>query len=317
MNILSGNRGLFFFAIAICAMTSHSVFAAKLYSQGFENGDTYLSEGFKTQFGTGTVVSVNPKSGSFSYRANMNQTPSYLDANSQKKTDYNGGTAVDPITNLPGDGTVSLSIDFSRYVPAGVKEVYFSYYFLLDKCDWDGTNFTRNTTDPLMVDAKLAFMVTPHPTDPGNFAGYYIGAGGGASGNITPAPNHAPWVNWESTNKFGSAWTYTKSPWGADGKWHHFAIHIKYGSSFHLAKIWVDGNPALGNGTKATDGWFEVHPDFKLIGWGFWYTSNQQLGLSKPVAGGVCNGWQVDDIELWDGLPKAPKAPQLIDVQVQ
>lgn len=294
--ITGTTKRLLFIASILIAITFYSSYAEaarRLYYQGFEDsGDSWKGPNdIETRHAV--KVSHAPRSGSYSLRGNLNRD------------------VIDPITGVRGDpwlgGAELVNSSLRLNTP---NEVYVSYWFRLDDCKQSGPSFS--SSDPIYAGMKGAYLTMGDNTS----TSIYTGWGGGARGEFRLGFNdgNGTWTPWALANGWRSAfWGETGQPWGWDGRWHRFEMHIRYGTTRSIAKFWIDGH--LVKGTNSFfDGAINFPPDYHLDQINFWYTAQELLSTSTNRTG-YCNGWQIDDIEVWDGYPNAPSPPTNLTVR--
>jgi len=97
---------------------------------------------------------------------------------------------------------------------------------------------------------------------------------------------------------------YLRCPGQTDGNWHHYEFYIKFSEG--VSRFWYDGVQKLN----------------QRYGRGAW--SNDIFGIDVPSMDGEEPGIftrQVDDLEIWDGMPGSqaagpPTAPGDVSVQI-
>jgi hypothetical protein len=275
------------------------LFAAKLlYKQGFE------SQGWESDFtGQGTWgdhvkrTTHKPHSGSYCLRGNQKEG------------------RKDPITGLYGIGNPLLdwrgkSDDILQQTP---NEAYFSFWFRHDSYNSSGE------------DGKLLYFIDKKHS----VRAMYIGHQLANTKNLTVKYSNGAYSNdWAREH-----WGYSTVTLGnnniksslSDGKWHHFEYYINYQN--HFFRIWVDGylmrpisHPEKdGDGFEITSGKIYYNPslDIHWVGFQIFYAStgdNRNFNTCSDAAG-YCIGWQLDDLELWNGMPDGnienpPKPPE-------
>lgn len=305
---------LLIFTVLIPA--SESVALTRLYFQDFEGtGDTWKAD---FQSGAWTVpepdlikkVTNNPHSGSYSIRGNFN------------------ANITDPITGVAGTtGSGLLHFGLNSSLANILKtqtpnEVYITYWFIFDDCKWNGTIFNR---DPVTgVQGKFAYL--KFNNEP--YIAFFPTMMGGPHGETSLGANMGPSggeveVRWmaffnEYWGTIASQTFRTESPYGTDGLWHRVEWHIRYGSPYSVMRMWIDGRLAILNEPSKPqtlrEGNIPLPPDFHVEGINFWQVDQNSISLSEDRTG-YCNGWQIDDIEIWDGFPKRPSLPSNLTVQ--
>lgn len=296
--LLTITKKLLFVMSILVAITFYGLWAegaTRLYYEGFEGDIDLWKNNINVLYAK--KVAHAPRTGLYALRGNLNRN------------------VIDPITGLRGDpwlGGAELVHNKLRYETP--DEVYVSYWFRLDDCKQSGTSFS--SFDPIYANMKGAYFSTGDNTN----NSFYSGVGGGARGEFRLGINDGPgtWIPWAVAHGWRQAGFYgeTGQPWGWDGKWHRFEMHIDYGAGpdgGHIMRFWIDGY--LVKGTNCLfDGRIPFAPNYHLDQINFWYTKQELLDTSTNRTG-YCNGWQIDDIEIWDGLPDRPNPPQNLTVQ--
>lgn len=282
-------------ALITMIFTPISSFSAEmLYRQSFE---TPLAQNPEIQWTTSgysvtqAIVEHKPKHGTKSVRGNFNSD------------------IVDPITGLRGEPFVQFKINFNK-VPAlkdwlkQTKQVYVSWWFKHDACHWRGTAFSNN--DPLKTTGKFAFIRMNE--DPAT--SYYFTTNGGSNGDGTLSANS--WNDlWQGWYNRPTLWTKTGQPWGSDGKWHKLSFYIGHKSNGQkYMMLWIN-DFLMNNTTYEPDGRFNINNDFIMDSIQFWHIKQTDISDSTriPNSEDVCNGWQVDDIQVWSDKPSRPMPP--------
>lgn len=273
--------------------------ANMLYRQSFETPVEsnyeiqWLTHGYAL---TQAVVSHQPHDGTKSVRGNFN------------------ALIVDPITNIRGSSFPQFKINF-RDVPAlrswypTTEKMFVSWWFKLDKCHWKGT--TENNLDPLRVTGKYAYIrMNEEPA-----TSYYFAMRGGASGSDVLSVNDANWMTlWQTTYGISALWLSNSGPnvptHGADGRWHKLSFLIaKKPNGTKYLQWWIDDALLKADRFEA-DGKNLIVSEFVMDSIQFWHTASSGINLSETVeAGQHCNGWQIDDVQVWDDVPTRPRPP--------
>jgi len=263
---------------ALVGLLSVSASAAtRLYYQGFE------TTGWESQFtGRSTwedhVVRVSnaPRSGSYALRGNQNIW------------------RIDPITGAYGLSNNLLDwrggYDIATKTP---NEMYFSYWFRHDDHTWAGSE---------SGDGKLFYFVDTNY----NTGAMYIG-GQLANSNLTIT---------YANGSYSSDWARLEENWGysklylshpnvspsTSGQWRHFEYYINYNQ--HYFTFWIDGNRLIANEGRYPDGklYYDSNLNIHWKGIQFFYIHAAQVDQSSDGTG-YYNGWQIDDLEVWDGMP--------------
>lgn len=284
----------FLLTLGFSFLFSSFAFSAELlYKQSFEtpiedNPEIqWITKGYPQ---TQAVVDYQPQEGSKSVRGNFNPA------------------IKDPITGLQGYSFVQFKLNFKQ-VPklrswyANADKVYVSWWFKHDICHWQGPSY--NNDDPLRTTGKMAFLRMNE--DPAT--SYYFTMNGGATGTAALSANS--WNNlWEQWYGRPSLWLSNGSPWGADGKWHKLSFYIAQESGQKYLTWWID-DKLMKSDRFDPDGKNKIYNGFILDSIQFWHSFKDDLSQSiESNAPGHCNGWQIDNIEVWDGLPTRPLPPK-------
>lgn len=263
-----------------------------LYRQGFETPVEnhpeiqWKTHGYEL---TQAIVNHEPKEGDKSVRGNFNPK------------------ITDPITKMKGVPFVQLKINFKQI--AALKnwyhttdQVYVSWWFKHDKCHWKGPSF--NNADPLATTGKFAFIRMNE--DPAT--SYYFTMNGGQNGNGVLAANN--WHDfWQKLYNIPSLYLSNQRPWGADGLWHKLSFFIgKHNNEQKYLMWWIDDHLMQADKYEK-DGKNKIYNGFTMDSIQFWHSFSGNTDDSIPVNGGSCNGWQIDDFQVWDGIPNKPKPP--------
>ncbi len=271
-----------------------------LYQQGFETPlaqNPELESGSRTLDGvtypTQAIVSHMPREGSKSLRGNFNRN------------------YVDPITGLRGHEFTNMIVDFKK-VPklknwyATTDQIYVSWWFKLDQVKWRGTDF--NSSDPIMVSGKFAYLLmNKNPA-----TSYYFTMNGGATGQGTVSTNDSGWMQqWQNLYSRPSLSSLRSGKsFGADGQWHKLGFYIyKNEAGERRLKWWMDDQLMTRDIFENGSGDYRISDDFVMDGIQFWHTATGNLGLSTSVGAPdqYLNGWQIDDLQVWDGIPPVPE----------
>lgn len=267
-----------------------------LYRQGFEN-PIELSPEISWQISgrpiSQAVVEHEPKFGNRSVRGNFNSD------------------VIDPIAKIRGYANVHFDIDFKK-VPelsswiSNSEEIYVSWWFKLDRCHWKGTDFKND--DPLKMSAKFAYLSMNQDTE----TSYYLSARGGASGAGSIGVNLASWMTmWEEQYQKSTIWGANNQGFGPDGKWHKLSFHInKKSDGKKYLRWWIDDNPMTSQ-SAGLDNEILLVDNYSFDTLGFWHTKQSLIDESKTLSeGDNCNGWQIDEVQVWDGIPSRPLPPK-------
>jgi hypothetical protein len=286
--------------VAACATVNAG--AADLVDQAtFESGvPDWVTLGTQA-----SLVTSNPFAGTHAIRGNLNSR------------------VTDPITRIQGSGLYSRVELSPAYLARATTEAYVEYRFRLDDCKWDGSGYGYDSNaDPYRVDMKYAYLRTGN--DPAN--SFYFSGGVGEGGSFRLAANNSKWMTETTDTLWGRTTLYFDAPTrvGSDGVWHKFAMYISYRSTNPIMRIYVDDQALIRRDTGKSD--IIMPADYRLDTFQLPYTGSAQVDASTNRSG-VCNGWQVDDIAVWNGMPDAvgsgvsgtslPMPPPNFNVQVQ
>jgi hypothetical protein len=291
------------FLLLFSVMPQLAVAANMLYRQSFEtpiesNPEIqWITAGYEP---TQAVVDHQPKDRSKSVRGNFNSA------------------VVDPITKMRGANFTQFKINF-RKVPAlqswyaTTDKIFVSWWFKLDKCHWKGT--AVDDPDPIKVSGKYAYIkMNENPA-----TSYYFSMRGGEQGEDILSVNDPNWMKfWETKYKIAALWMSNSTPntptHGSDGIWHKFSFLIgKRTDGQKYLQWWIDDSLVKADKYEP-DGRSLIENSFIMDSIQFWHSVNSGTNLSENVAGNVaqnqfCNGWQIDDIQVWDDVPSKPKPP--------
>jgi hypothetical protein len=271
--------------------------ATRLYRQGFETPVETNPEIEWTSTGyplSQKIVSVNPKEGTKSVRGNFNKHK------------------IDPITKMAGEPFTHFKI-YLKNIPQ-VKDwykttdkIYVSYWYKIDKCLWNGSTITN--TKPLNFYGK--FLYIRMNEDPAT--SYFLSPADSSAGEGTLSVNDAGWGKlWEQWYTKYAIWTNTGVPYGADGQWHQLSFFVGKANGQKYLSWWIDGN-MMRKDELEPDGKFKISNDFIMDSFQFWITKDEALDLSTEIdpkdTSNFCNGWQLDDVQIWDDIPSRPKPP--------
>ena len=271
---------------------------SRLYYQGFEE------DGWQSEFTGQSVwedhvarVTHEPHSGSYCLRGNQM------------------AGVIDPITGLPGKGNPLLDwrgagYDIHTRTP---HEMYFSYWFRHDDYDWPSSEDNG--------EGKLMYLIdVTH-----NVRAMYLGrqfAKGSLRIRYSNGGYSDRWA-WCSDSYHGDCLECraagTCDNWGyssltltnsnvfpsADGQWRHFEYYINYDE--HYFSTWIDGHKLADSKGIYPDG--NIHYDSGLdLHWKGFQLFYASIGDGRNFKDcedqtGHCVGWQIDDLEVWDGMP--------------
>ncbi|MBZ5709718.1 hypothetical protein [Nannocystis pusilla] len=215
---------------------------------------------------------------------------------------------VDPITGLSGTGNALLDWrgaghDIAERTP---RQMYFSYWFRHDDYTYGEGN-----------EGKLLYFFDANGCAlDAYFGGQLHSRGLAIAYNNGCQSNH--WAHCTGSDEVCEAcredgtcdnWGYSAlwlehpevSP--GTGSWRRFEYFIDYDERYFT--VWVDGH--LVTDERFLDGRIPYGPEreFHWTGFQLFYASTGDgRDYAQCVDGeGVCGGWQIDDLEVWDGLP--------------
>lgn len=250
-------------------LVSQAISANLIYKQDFEQPGLRLSDVFYTSGPSPeayvSIVTSNCHSGTRCIRGNV----------------YEGAT--DPITGLPGENSPRLNIGgvsgtpewgtYHNFRDHHVQELYVSFWMRWDQ----GANFQRDLG---------------YGAEPGAYKIMYVSS----TGNINQSYTNRYVNSFSFYQNSGMRETYVQSPNGNinDGRWHHYEIYLKYETSYGAGngiwRVWEDGKLVWDRNNIT----FLTSSDGKFTSIRFIHYTGGALASS---------GWQIDDIEIWDGIP--------------
>lgn len=285
------NIGKMFLLVLAAPIWAHG--AEMLYQQGFE---TPIENNPEIQWKTHgydvtqAIVDHMPKEGEKSVRGNFNPN------------------TIDPITKMKGEPFVQLKINF-KDIPSlkdwypTTDQIYVSWWFKLDACHWSGPGFDND--DPLRTTGKFAYLRMNE--NPGT--SYYFTVNGGENGVGALSSNgwNDLWQEWYGRP---SLWLSNGEPWGADGEWNKISFFIGKNKDGHQYIIWWINDKVMKADRFEADGKNRIYNGFTLDSIQFWHASSKDVLASSNINGaGECNGWQIDDFQVWDDIPARPSPP--------
>ncbi len=264
---------LMFFVFVLCGVYGF-IFAAKIIDEVNFEEDGWQNHFIGEYQDYVKVVEYEPHSGKRALRGNLMEGRD------------------DPITGLPGIHCPHLSYIGDNFSSKTPHEIFVRYWRRFDDALWQGSEAGHGKGEYLCDDiVDVGAYYTRVAWDNMDFA---LSDNGGY-----PADWH--YEHWGyrkiylGNNEVNIA--------GADGRWHKFEYYINYDENYMV--FWVDGKKLYGIGSRASyveDGKVPIYPEFHLNHVGFLYTHPQQLESSQDRSGYAC-GWELDDIEVWDGMP--------------
>jgi hypothetical protein len=274
--------------------------AVLVYQQGFEtpveqNPEIqWITPGYPV---TQAIVTHQSKEGSKSVRGNFNPN------------------ITDPVTKMKGEPFTQFKINFNK-LPSVKKylaendRVYVSWWYKLDACLWKGTDFPN--TDPLQARMKFAYIRQGENPS----TSYYFAFQGGKSGIGVFQANLDDWISfWQKTYSAAALWTQTGHPYGPDGKWHKISFFINRDpSTKQLYLMWLMDDKLMTKDRYEPDGKYKIVDGFKMDSIQFWITNRGNLNNSEEsnIPDNYCNGWQIDDVQIWSNMPANPLPPKVI-----
>lgn len=278
--------------------TSTAFGANLLYKQSFEEPVEkspeiqWITSGYAV---TQAIVTHNPADGQKSVRGNFNPA------------------VTDPITGMKGVTFTQLKINFAQ-VPTlknwypTTDKIYVSWKFKLDKCHWQGTDYSN--PDPIRTSGKFAYLrMNENPA-----TSYYLTMNGGNAGSSALSANS--WNNlWEDWYGRAALWLANGEPWGSDGKWHKISFFVGKSSNGQKYLMWWIDDKLMKAEKYEQDGKMKISNDFILDSIQFWHSKGTEMDKSTdpdPNDTDYCNGWQIDDFQVWDDVPNHPLPPKPI-----
>jgi len=269
--------------------------ADKIASQDFE------SPGWESEFtGQGTWdehlarTTHDPFSGSHSLRWNQNQS------------------RIDPITGRPGRGNPILDwrggVNIPNLTP---HEMFFRLRFRHDDYanDIDWASATR----------KLFYLVDVNYNVGAMFVSRQLG-------------QDIPYISYTNGN-YSDVWA--RNNWGgknmhvehpnvsagSNGEWRTCEFYINYDE--HFVMIWIDGNLMIPKTWPPNDVYWDLYPEraaagqivydpglnLKFKGFQIAYFDHTRDCLNCRDESEYYCGFQIDDLEVWNGIPGAPPGP--------
>lgn len=289
-------RSIWILATTIFLATASSGYAERVYFEGFEDGnaaDTYGSgdAGYWSTFtGATEVIDDNPHAGTYSLRGSLSENGTADDI-----------TAEDGVPNIHGNiglGNVIFgsTANFDMDTEINTGELYISWWHL-----WDSGELANLSDDT----HKILYLYTDYPDD-------YIILRIDDAGNLRLFVNADGSAGWpytagdDPTNNYQYGYNLPTTASIDDGRWHHFAIWIAYGTgggSDSAIKVWLDNTLLLDVDDAVAINQTGDEGEF------FCLPSN----ISAAGTTVTTVGWQVDDIEVHDVLPSAGSSATGID----
>ncbi len=285
----------------------------RIYAQSFEaDGDDWHDD-FSDAYDFTRVARVSNRAheGDWSIRGNLQHN------------------FEDPITGLTG------KTGYFEWQPnelQGLHEVFVRYWFRLDTSTWNGyyNGDSLEGLDPSEYEAECQYpnydadnparVLTDHvagkllylsDNDVETHA-YFMGmtaesiVNNGAYSDYYHNTLPYPWGENPYEPEGQGRLTALDPEWSIrpDGTWHKWEMYLNYDQDY--GRVWVDGHSFLDDATDETqEGIIRLSPEFYLRGLRFWYAWDCFFinSLDGPE-GEYVGGWQVDDLEIFDGLPE-------------
>ena len=270
-----------------------------IWREDFEDNsylDTFgLSSGTVSNAWDGYVITTNnPHSGSRSMRGNINNDSGAVDSITGAPA---GQVGAGTYLNFGDSGTLQKGTNHNFY-DAHRNEFYVSYWMKLDN-----PFYTNSSWDSGQPAWKLFF------TNGGN--GVCLPVGGvtpnmrfTSSGVTVSSYGGGTTCNFSEAESYDSASINMAN----DGQWHRFQIYVYYGTAGNndgILKVWVDG--ALRQNRTNLQLRSTSTGRFSRLTIGHWH-QGEIFGYCTESTGKKC-GWQLDDLEVWDGNPSASGIP--------
>jgi hypothetical protein len=256
-----------------------------LYSLGFES--TGWEDEFTGQSAWGDHLartSNAPHSGAYSLRGNQIKGK------------------IDGITGLPG--IASPILDWrggGRIASRTPDELYFSYWFRHD-------DYNHRLENDGSGEGKLMYFID----ETYGAKAMYLNNQLAANSTLRLRYSNGGYKdNWGRTH-WGFAYVNLTNPnvrAGTEGNWIQFEYYINYKEKF--IKIWVNGRimKSSKHGDPAypmlpADGriYYDPKLDLRIKGLQFFWTRSTNIDSSTNRVG-YAAGWQIDDLEVWNGMP--------------
>lgn len=275
-------------ALLIALMPVSSYAATLLYSEGFE------STGWESSFADGSWNNATPNidrttsapyAGTYCVRGNL-----------WMGTGAAYGTFIDPITGLLGDTNPQFELRGpSELIRDTNPEVFISFWVRYDDSTW--------APSPAY---KTAFLCEATESTAG---GYFTFDYASKVLRITGI-NGGTYDSWYLPN-WGNSKAYFTNPsmplLGPDGDWHQIAVYWNETGSY--LQFWIDGfllyaNPGstYESNYPGTDKVY-MAPGWNLRGLQLMKSDGNSYFASSTNGTGYFVGYQIDNIEVWDGIP--------------
>ena len=272
-------------AAAASATTSAASASSLIYSQNFE------SAGWESDFtGSGTWgdhvarVTDSPYEGTYSLRGN--QLPAVTDTLTSLAGHAN------PLLDWRGGGSI---------VALTPNELYFSYRFRHD-------DYNHDLDDDGSGEGKLVFFVD----DTYSIQGMYLNNQLAQRNSLRLKYSNGGYSDsWASTNWGYTSLTLTNAnvSGNTSGTWRRLEYYINYDDKY--VQFWVDGNimksskhgnPSYPKLTSDGKSYYDPALTLKTKGFQFFWVRAGNIDESTDGTGYYA-GWQIDDLQVWDGMP--------------
>lgn len=284
--------------LGVFCLAENSKAANLLYSENFEDGaesDTYgssTSEYWNTHLGATGVVTDNSHGGTYSFRGSISENGT-LDNILGKAGTANAYNQIG-LGDVAYGSTANWDIEAETF-----DEIYVSWWHKWDEGEldnlWDGVSGHGHDTH------KIIYFYTTHSS----IQNYIIVS-------ISYSRNLELIVNADNaaSGDYQANETYHIGEID-DGAWHHFEFYLDYGT----------GQTADSNFTLTVDDVvvFDKPNIVAIYNTGDrcnYFSLPSNISAATTVVSSI--GYQVDDIEVWDGLPAAdtisPSTPSGLSV---
>jgi len=223
----------------------------------------------------------------------------------------------DPIT---GSTIRTSQFEFAPDVLEGMDEAFIRFRFRFDDTTWSGIHDSGWSdgcgADPHLNDGELTLhdgfagkltYITDGQCNPSTGT-YYMGMSSSStfSNNGCFRDYYRDSHDWGTYNDDGRGGFYfydREFTIDSDGVWRKFELYYNRDSDY--IQIWVDGHPVKGeHTTDLQNGIIATPPTFLLQGLQPFYTYGcWHVYSTSDAPGEYTDGWHIDDIEIWNGLP--------------
>lgn len=173
------------------------------------------------------------------------------------------------------------------------EKYYVEYMFRLDDCHWKGDDFTNPYYGEFVM--KLAYLISgDHPSN-----SFYLAGNDGQT--LRLAANNDKWLEESKQNLWGSRVKTFESvrTLASNGNWNKFGYYFDKSKDTPTLQIFINDILLKNDDSES----IPLPSDFSLDLLQVPYVGNSVLNQSTDKTG-VCNGWQIDSIKLYDNLPK-------------